>query len=171
MNDDFLQHNGVEFYSNDADFDMKFNTFKSKYFEYKNQINDLLTIYSNNGSLYLTNKNKESFLTIHNIMHLVLIYHDFWLCQKKSLLITAEQILEKYKYIDMNQINSLVNEQLNIYISAFIFVNSYYSLGKYDIFIQNILEFIYYYESYCKNIYKNMIEMIEFEEAFTNLSL
>lgn len=160
-----------EFYSNDNDFDMKFNTFKSKYFDCKNQVNDLLTIYSNNGSLYLTIKNKGSFLTIHNIMHLVLIYHDYWLCNKKSLLVTAEQILEKHKFMDITQINSLVNEQLNIYISAFIFVNSYYSLGKYDIFIQNILDLSEYYDTYCKNSNKSMIEMIEFEEAFTILSL
>jgi hypothetical protein len=152
----------------DDDFDMKFNTFKSKYFVCKNQINDLLINYMNTQRLYLNVKNKSAFLNIHNIMNLVIIYHDYWFCSKKSLLITAEEILEKYNQI---HIIELSNDEINIYISAFIFVNSNYSLMEYNDFIQNILDLSQYYESYCKNSNKSMIEMIEFEEVFDTLAL
>ncbi len=153
---------------NEDDFDMKLNTFKSKYFNCKNQINDLLTNYMNTELLHLNAKNKALFLNIHNIMNLVLIYHDYWFCAKKSLLTTTEEILEKYNLI---HIIELSNDEINIYISAFIFVNSYYSLMEYNDFIQNIIDLSNYYESYCKNSNKNMIEMIEFEESFNSLTL
>lgn len=159
----------------DYDFDMRFDIFKNKYTICKNQINDLLIKYNNNNEIYLNlkAKNKAIFLNIHNIMNLVVIYHDYWFCRKKSLLSTAEQILEKYNQnqIHMIWLNNLSNDETNIYISAFIFVNSNYSLMEYNDFIQNILDLSNYYDSYCKNSNKNMIEMIEFEETFDTLTL
>jgi hypothetical protein len=160
-----------EFFSEEDDFDMKFNTFKSKYFASKKIINDLLTNYMNTLRLHLNVKNKALFLNIHNIMNLVLIYHDYWYCNKKSLLLTAEEILEKYNQVHMNGLHYLSVDEVNLYISAFIFVNSNYSLMEYNDFIQNILDLSEYYESYCKNSNKNMISMIEFEEAFDTLTL
>jgi hypothetical protein len=171
MSDDFLQHYGVEFYSNEDDFDMRFNTFKSKYFASKKIINDLLTNYIIENRLHINDKNKSTFLNIHIIMNLVIIYHDYWYCNKKSLLLTAEEILEKYNQNHINGFNGLSNDEINLYISAFIFVSSNYSLMEYNDFIQNILDLSEYYESYCKNSNKNMIEMIEFEEAFDTLTL
>lgn len=171
MSDDFLQHSGVKFFSEENDFDMKFNTFKSKYFACKNQMNHLLTNYMNTLRLNLNVKNKALFLNIHNIMNLVLIYHDYWYCNKKSLLLTAEKILEKYNQVHITGLHNLSVDEANLYISTFIFVNSNYSLMEYNDFIQNILDLSEYYESYCKNSNKNMIEMIEFEEAFDTLTL
>lgn len=157
-----------EFFSEEDDFDMKFNTFKNKYFVFKKEIYHLLIHYINEQRLNLNVKNKTHFLNIHTIMNLVLIYHDYWYCNKKSLLLTAEEILEKYNQV---HINELSNDEINLYISAFIFVNSNYSLMEYNDFIQNILDLSEYYDSYCKNSNKNMIEMIEFEEAFDTLTL
>ncbi len=160
-----------EFYSDEDDFDMRFNTFKSKYFASKKIIHDLLTNYVNTQRLNLNVKNKALFLNIQNIMNLVIIYHDYWYCNKKSLLLTAEEILEKYRDVYITGLHNLSVDEANIYISAFIFVNSYYSLMEHDDFIRNMLDLSEYYDSYCKNSNKNMIEMIEFEEAFTTLTL
>lgn len=160
-----------EFFSEEDDFDMKFNTFKNKYTTCKNIINDLLTNYVNTKQLYLNIKNKYLFVNIHNIMNLVVIYHDYWYCNKKSLLSTAEEILEKYNEHHINGLHYLSVDEVNLYISAFIFVNSYYSLITYDDFIRNMLDLSEYYDTYCKNSNKNMISMIEIEEAFSTLTL
>lgn len=160
-----------EFFSDKDDFDMRFNTFKSKYFAFKKTIHDLLTNYVNELRLNINAKNKDHFLNIHNIMNLVIIYHDYWYCNKKSLLLTAEEILEKYNQVYMTGLHYLSVDEANLYISAFIFVNSNYSLMEYNDFIQNILDLSDYYDSYCKNSNKNMISMIEFEEAFDILTL
>ena len=44
-----------DLYSDEDDFDMKFNTFKSKYFACKKTINDLLTTYLNEQRLNIMN--------------------------------------------------------------------------------------------------------------------
>lgn len=165
-----------EFYQEDInmdgenDFEKKFEIFKYKYFTFKQNIKILIEKYKLEERLITNPEDVSNFLTIHILMNIVLIYHDYFLCHKYSLLSTAEHILEKNAHLN-NNIISLSKDDKNIYISAFIFVNSYYSLLEYNDFIQEILDLSNYYESYCKNETKNMVSMIEFEESFDLLNI
>ncbi len=151
-------------------FEKRFCIFKHKYVSFKNILKNIIQNFILEQRIIINNKDITNFLTIHNIMNLVVIYHDFFLCNKYSLLSTGEHILEKNSHLS-NNITSLSKDDKNMYISAFIFVNSYYSLIKYDEFIQNIIDLSNYYESYCKNETKNMVSMIELEEAIDLLNI
>jgi hypothetical protein len=164
-----------EFYDENIDmnkdnFEMQFDIFKNKYINFKNSLYILLQKYVNNYHIIMNKEDISNFLNIHIIMNLVLIYHDYFLCRKDSLSISGEHILEKYEYLN-NNISSLSKDDKNIYISAYIFITSIHSLMEYDEFIQQILDLSNYYESYCKNETKNMVAMIELEEALGNLNL
>ncbi len=165
-----------EFYEEDVDmneesnFETHFNLFKNKYFTFKKNAKILIEKYRLEERLITNPEDVSNFLTIHNIMNLVIIYHDYFYCRKYSLLISAESIIEKYAYLN-NNIASLSKDDKNIYISAFIFMNSSYSLMEYNDFIQEILDLSNYYESYCKNETKNMVSMIELEESIDLLSI
>jgi hypothetical protein len=164
-----------EFYEEDIDmnesnFESKFDIFKNKYFTFKKNAKILIEKYRLEERLITNPEDVSNFLTIHTLMNVVLIYHDYFLCHKYSLLTTAEHILEKNAYLN-NNIISLSKDDKNIYISAFIFVNSSYSLMEYNDFIQEILDLSNYYESYCKNETKNMVSMIELEESIDLLSI
>ncbi len=152
------------------DFEDKFNIFKNKYMNFKNSLYILLQKYVNEQQIILNNEDILNFLNIHIIMNLVLIYHDYFLCRKHSLSISATHIIEKYAYLN-NNILSLSKDDKNIYISAYIFITSIYSLMEYDEFINSIIDLSNHYESYCKNETKNMVSMIELEETLGNLNL
>ncbi len=156
--------------NNEFNFEMHFNIFKNKYFTFKKNVKIFIEKYRLEERIITNPQDVSNFLTIHNLMNLVLIYHDYFLCHKYSLLSTAEHILEKNSYLN-NNIISLSKDDKNMYISAFIFVNSSYSLMEYNDFIQEIFDLSNYYESYCKNETKNMVAMIEFEESFDSLSI
>jgi hypothetical protein len=153
-----------------SNFEEKFTIFKSKYFTFKQNVKIVLQKYRFEERIITNHEDISHFLTIHNLMNIVLIYHDYFLCHKYSLLLTATHILEKNAHLN-NNITSLSKDDKNIYISAYIFVNSYYSLVEYNDFIQEILDLSNYYECYCKNETKNMVAMIEFEETFDLLNI
>lgn len=164
-----------EFYQEDIimennNFEEKFNIFKNKYGYLKSNLHNLIKKYIFDQRLIIDNQDILYFLTIHNIMDLVLIYHDYFLCNKHTLFQSAEYILEKYLHLN-NNISSLSKDDKNIYISALIFINSYYSCSEYYDFIQDILDLSNYYETYCKNETKNMVAMIELEESLDLLNI
>jgi hypothetical protein len=137
--------------------------FKTKYYILKNKLKNLLdNIYQLDGKI------KKSYLTIHNIMDLVLIYHNFYLCHEYSLLLSAEKIIEKMENIDISR---TLPENMYMYISALIFCTTHNSLTVYDNIIQNILEFSNYYYIYCQNNSQNIIQIIELEDELSNIDI
>ncbi len=160
-----------EFYENDGE--NVYEIFKMKYYRIKNILNNfLINDLLNNDLLNNENKinieDKNDYLTICNIMDLVLIFHNFYLCHDNSLLLSAHEIIEKYHTMKPLEILKEVN---HIYITVLIFIKTYESLVVYDSIIQNILDFSNYYYIYCDKNSQNMIQMIELEEKLENINI
>ncbi len=164
-----------EFYEMDMDMDMdqdqdstkNLHLFKNKYYLLKEEIRLLSeTLIIFDSDFHVTSSEISQYLTIENIMELSRIVHDYFLCQDHSVLLCAQHILDKLVIIDNSP-----KDEVDIYISAYLFMNIESEPHKHQNLFDLILDVSNYYEMYVKGQEKMVFEMISLEETLSNVNI
>ncbi len=144
-----------------------FDKIKFNYYEIKKLLHTFLSfLIILEDDLYLTNKDISRFLNIHNIMDLSYIFRQYYLLNHHHILESAYHILQKSVITD-----DILNEDLFIYTKAYILIKINDEPHKHEELFDYILEISRYHTEYINGTLQNLINSIEFEESFHDLSI
>jgi hypothetical protein len=164
----------------------EFQKIQRNYYEIKKILYTLISsMIIFEDDFYLTHEDIPKFLNFHNIIDLSYIFRQYYLLHQTYMLDTAYHIIEKSMITDddlrcnsvlpshvkgSNRVDML-DEDLFMYMKAYIFIKLNDEPHKHEELFDLLMDISEYHTQYLCGNMKEIVNSIEFEETFHQLSI
>ncbi len=145
----------------------RIDVFKTKYYEIKKIIIDVLNYFiRNHNEFCLSTNERKQIVNINFIMELSKLFHDYFLCHFRHIYEDSYNNIYSTMIVDDSSV-----EDLQIYASSYIFIEFVDNNIEYDEIIRKLLDLADDYATYLYNSDIDVFQMIEMEESMDGLSV